>query len=119
MSTEIRWGIVGPGRIAENVVHAFAHVPNARPVAVASRSPERADAFASRHGLDRAHGSYAAIIADPDVDVWEAVMWAAVSGTLIALARMFAQRKAATYYQRSKGELPPQLQKGDEVKSTA
>ncbi|MGY2064623.1 Gfo/Idh/MocA family protein [Blastococcus sp. SYSU DS0619] len=69
MSTEIRWGVVGPGRIAENVVHDFAHVPNARPVAVASRSPERADAFASRHGLDRAHGSYAAIIADPDVDV--------------------------------------------------
>ncbi|WP_347059282.1 Gfo/Idh/MocA family oxidoreductase [Blastococcus sp. HT6-30] len=69
MSAEIRWGVIGPGRIAENVMHDFAHVPGARAVAVASRSPERADAFASRHGLDRAHGSYAAIIADPDVDV--------------------------------------------------
>ena len=56
--------------------------------------------------------------ADPDVDVWEAVMWAAVSGTLVALARMFAQRKAAGYYLKSKGELPPQLQKGDAVKAT-
>lgn len=56
--------------------------------------------------------------ADPDVDVWEAVLWAAVSGTLVALARMFAQRKAATYYVKSKGELPPQLQKGDAVKAT-
>ena len=56
--------------------------------------------------------------ADPDVDVWEAVLWAAVSGTLVALARMFAQRKAATYYVKSKGELPPQLQKGNEVKAT-
>ena len=56
--------------------------------------------------------------ADPDVDVWEAVMWAAVSGTFVALARMLAQRKAARYYQRSKGELPPQLQKGDEVDAT-
>src|SRR5688500_6446582 len=56
--------------------------------------------------------------ADPDVDVWEAVLWAAVSGTLVALARMFAQRKAATYYVKSRGELPPQLQKGDAVKAT-
>ena len=57
--------------------------------------------------------------ADPDVDVWEAVLWAAVSGTLVALARMFAQRKAATYYVKSKGELPPQLQKGDAVPATS
>jgi hypothetical protein len=57
--------------------------------------------------------------ADPDVDVWEAVLWAAVSGTLVALARMFAQRKAATYYVKSKGELPPQLQKGDAVPNTS
>jgi hypothetical protein len=56
--------------------------------------------------------------ADPDVDVWEAVLWATVSGTLVALARMFAQRKAATYYVKSKGELPPQLQKGDAVPNT-
>ncbi|TFV49424.1 Gfo/Idh/MocA family oxidoreductase [Blastococcus sp. TF02A_35] len=69
MSNEIRWGIVGPGRIAESVVPDFAHVPGARAVAVASRSQERADAFAARHGLERAHGSYASIIDDPEVDV--------------------------------------------------
>jgi hypothetical protein len=45
--------------------------------------------------------------ADPDVDIWEAVAWAAVSGTLIALARMLATRKAASYYARSTGRLPP------------
>jgi len=56
--------------------------------------------------------------ADPDVDVWEAVLWAGVSGTIIGLARMLAQRKAANYYQRSKGELPPQLKKGDAVRAT-
>jgi predicted dehydrogenase len=69
VTAEIRWGVVGPGRIAESVLPDFAHVPHARPVAVASRSQERADAFAARHGLERAHGSYAAILADPDVDV--------------------------------------------------
>ena len=48
--------------------------------------------------------------ADPDVDVWEAVAWAAVSGTLIAIARMLATRRAANYYARSTGHLPPGLQ---------
>ncbi|MFC5178783.1 DUF4235 domain-containing protein [Nocardioides taihuensis] len=49
--------------------------------------------------------------ADPDVDLWEAVAWATVSGTFIALARMLAARKAANYYARSTGHLPPELQK--------
>ncbi len=51
--------------------------------------------------------------ADPDVDVWEAVAWAAVSGTFVALAKMLAQRRAAHYYLRSTGDLPPGLRKGD------
>jgi hypothetical protein len=53
--------------------------------------------------------------ADPDVDVWEAVTWAAVSGTAIGVARMYAGRRAASYYHRSTGHLPPELE-SDEVK---
>ena len=49
--------------------------------------------------------------ADPDVQMREAVAWAVVSGTFVALARMLAQRRAADYYRRSAGHLPPQLQK--------
>ena len=49
--------------------------------------------------------------ADPDVDLWEAVAWAAASGTFVALAKMFAQRRAAGYYLKSTGELPPGLRK--------
>ncbi|KRB75878.1 hypothetical protein ASE01_12540 [Nocardioides sp. Root190] len=49
--------------------------------------------------------------ADPDVDVWEAVAWAAASGTFVALAKMLAQRRAAGYYLKSTGELPPPLRK--------
>lgn len=49
--------------------------------------------------------------ADPDVDFWEAVAWAAASGTFVALAKMFATRRAATYYRKSTGELPPPLRK--------
>lgn len=48
--------------------------------------------------------------ADPDVDLWEAVAWATVSGTIIGLARMLATRRAANYYLRSTGKLPAALQ---------
>jgi len=69
VNADIRWGIVGPGRIAEKVVEDFAVVDGARALAVASRSQARADDFAARHGLDRAYGSYKEILGDPDVDV--------------------------------------------------
>jgi hypothetical protein len=49
--------------------------------------------------------------ADPDVQMSEAIAWAVVSGTFVALARMLAQRRAADYFRRSAGHLPPQLQK--------
>ncbi len=45
--------------------------------------------------------------ADPEVDLAEALLWAAVSGTLVAVARMLATRRAADYYARSTGKLPP------------
>ena len=56
--------------------------------------------------------------ADPDVGLPEAVMWAALSGTLIGVARMLATRRAANYYAKSTGHLPPQLQKdGQDAKN--
>lgn len=48
--------------------------------------------------------------ADPDVSMGEAVAWAAASGVAIGLARMLASRKAANYYRKSTGHLPPNLQ---------
>jgi predicted dehydrogenase len=64
----VRWGIVGPGRIAQNLVRDFVHVPDADVVAVGSRSAERAAAFAAEHGIGRCYGSYRELLADPDVD---------------------------------------------------
>jgi predicted dehydrogenase len=65
----VRWGIVGPGRIARKVAADFVHVPDAEVVAVASRSKERAVAFAAEVGAGTVHDSYRAIVEDPDVDV--------------------------------------------------
>jgi len=64
----VRWGIAGPGRIADKVAADFEHVRHAELVAIGSRSLDRARAFADRHGAARAHGSYRELIADPEVD---------------------------------------------------
>jgi hypothetical protein len=47
--------------------------------------------------------------ADPDVNLWEAVTWAAATGAAVALFRMAAQRRAANYYIKSTGHYPPGL----------
>lgn len=65
---EIRWGILGPGGIAGKVIKDFPHVPHARAVAVASRSRQRAEAFAAEHGLPLAYGSYRELIMSDEVD---------------------------------------------------
>jgi len=51
--------------------------------------------------------------AHPDVSIAEAVAWASASGVAVGLARMFASRKAADYYRRSTGHLPPDLDEID------
>lgn len=67
MKSKLAWGILGTGRIA----HAFAgHLPQSRTgrlVAVGSRTSEAATAFGKEFGLDRCHGSYEALLADPSV----------------------------------------------------
>jgi len=64
----IRWGILGPGRISRKFAAALRDVGGAELVAVGSRDPGRAAAFAAEYGVARAHGSYDALAADPDVD---------------------------------------------------
>ena len=71
----VRWGVAGPGPVAGKVIGDLAHVPGAVLTAVGSRSAERAAAFAASyasrgHGqVPAAHGSYRALLDDPDVDV--------------------------------------------------
>jgi predicted dehydrogenase len=65
----IRWGIASTGKMAEGFVRDFAHVPDATITAVGSRRPESAADFAARHDIPTAHGSYRALVEDPDVDV--------------------------------------------------
>lgn len=66
---KVRWGILGPGGIAAQFAKDLPLVPGAELAAVGSRSAENARAFAERYGFARAHGSYAELAADPEVDV--------------------------------------------------
>ncbi len=54
----VRWGILGAASIAEAVAPAIASLPNARLEAIASRSMDRAQAWAKRHNVARAFGDY-------------------------------------------------------------
>lgn len=65
----VRWGIVGPGRIATGVAGDLAAMPDGVLHAVGSRSAERAQLFAEAHDAQRAYGSYADLLGDGDVDV--------------------------------------------------
>ncbi|MBG6213301.1 MAG: Gfo/Idh/MocA family oxidoreductase [Cryobacterium sp.] len=68
MTALIRWGILATGGIA----HSFTNdlVQNGHTVqAVGSRRQTSADAFAVELGIPTAHGSYEALVNDPEVDV--------------------------------------------------
>lgn len=65
----LRWGVLGPGRIAPRVVAAVGRSDRGRVEAVASRDPRRAAGFARAHGIARSFGAYGELLADPDVDV--------------------------------------------------
>lgn len=65
----LRWGVVGPGTIANDFTLAIHRYTDQRVVAVASRSLDRAGAFAANHSIDRAYGSYEQLLNDPDVDI--------------------------------------------------
>jgi predicted dehydrogenase len=65
----IRWGILATGWIAGIFASDLKLLPDAELAAVGSRSQESADRFGDEFGVARRHGSYAALVEDPDVDV--------------------------------------------------
>jgi D-xylose 1-dehydrogenase (NADP+, D-xylono-1,5-lactone-forming) len=64
----VRLGVLSTARINRPVIAAARASERVELVAVASRDQARADAYAEEHGIERAHGGYEALLADPDVD---------------------------------------------------
>ncbi|EFL36313.1 oxidoreductase domain-containing protein, partial [Streptomyces viridochromogenes DSM 40736] len=65
----LRIGLLGAARITERSLIAPARATGHRLVAVAARDRARAEAFAAEHGVERVAGSYADLVADPEIDV--------------------------------------------------
>jgi predicted dehydrogenase len=65
--TKLCWGILGTGQIAHTFSRGVVASQTGKLVAVGSRTQESADRFARESGAQRAHGSYEALLADPDV----------------------------------------------------
>ena len=69
MTDTIRWGILATGGIAADFAHDLKLLPDAELVAVGSRTEASARAFADRFDIPRAHGSWAELAADDEVDI--------------------------------------------------
>jgi predicted dehydrogenase/aryl-alcohol dehydrogenase-like predicted oxidoreductase len=67
MSEKLNWGILATGNIAKTFAEGVAHSKTGQLVAVGSRSNESAEKFAEQFNIPRRHGSYEALLADPQV----------------------------------------------------
>jgi len=65
----VRWGILGTGKIARAFATALKDVPGAVLAGVASRSQDKADAFAREFGAQAAFGSYEAMVEARGIDL--------------------------------------------------
>lgn len=68
-SEPIRWGIIGPGKIAGLFAHDLLLVEGAVLHGVASRDPHRAKAFATKHQAAKVYSSYQQLVKDPEIDI--------------------------------------------------
>lgn len=64
----LRFGILGVAKITERWLPGFREAKQASLSAIASRNLDRAKKAADAAGIARAHGSYEALLADPEID---------------------------------------------------
>jgi D-xylose 1-dehydrogenase (NADP+, D-xylono-1,5-lactone-forming) len=64
----VTWGLLSTARINDALLAGAALSDRVRVAAVASRDLARAEAYARERGIERAYGSYEALIADPEIE---------------------------------------------------
>ena len=65
----MKFSILAPGGIANCLAEAVSGIEGVERYAVASRSLERAEAFAEKWGFEKAYGSYEEMLKDPEVEL--------------------------------------------------
>lgn len=68
MTAPVKWGILSTADINRKVIPGLHASEKADLIAVASRDQERADEYAREWEIERAYGSYAALLEDADVE---------------------------------------------------
>jgi len=102
----LRWGVLGPGSIANAFALAVREGTRSQVVAVGSRDADRASNFARRHGVARSYGSYDALVGDDGVDAVyvatphsehrEHALLALAAGKPVLVEKAFARNLAET-----------------------
>ena len=69
MSKRLNWGILSTAKINQALIKPLRASKRTRLLAVASRSLSTAEAYAREWEIPRAHESYEALLADPEIDV--------------------------------------------------
>ena len=64
----VTWGLLSTARINDAILAGAALSDRVRVGAVASRDLDRAESYARERGIERAYGSYEALLTDPDVE---------------------------------------------------
>lgn len=104
MENTIRFGIIGAGKIAHKFCDAVRKTEGAGMVAVASRTPGKAQAFAVQEGLDAAYDGYEGLLARADIDAvyvatthnfhYENVRQALLAGKHVVCEKPFVLRES-------------------------
>lgn len=69
MEQKLNWGLLSTAKINQALIKPLNASKRTRLLAVASRSQSSADEYARENKIPRAHGSYEALLADPEIDV--------------------------------------------------
>jgi predicted dehydrogenase len=67
--SRLRWGLLSTARINRLIIPAVRESARSEVTTVASRSVEKGRAYAAEWKIPRVHGTYDALLQDPDVDV--------------------------------------------------
>jgi len=69
MDKRLNWGLLSTAKINGALIKPLNASKRTRLLAIASRSISSAEAYAREWSIPRAHGSYEALLADPEIDV--------------------------------------------------
>src|SRR5260370_42149896 len=68
MTNPLRIGVLGAANIARSFIKGVAPSKLVEVTTIASRDAAKAATFAAETGVARSHGSYEALLADPEID---------------------------------------------------